>query len=322
MLMPGPFILLGIFLARVIDWTKLHDTRRHILRSLFYGLTACLIVAQFLGGMALVLDTARGNFNTDYNHYNDLSSLQHALGEADQLAQSRHLKRVYISTDDIRRSAFYYLSEQMQTPTTVFTDSCVVLPDLTTGPAVLLAGPVSDETTALLGRFARTTLVEQPARQGGAPFRLYIVDALPLQPAKYETLAQDMQFLGIKNSASLTSQQNSWLVTRWQYLHTQGAATATTYTYSFTTSQNAQKNTYQCVSTAVQVGDQLLVPFAFTQSVDHQSPIDVQERSFMTRPDTLSLRLGNAFTLNFDTFDRVNVPEKVQVKGAITIVSP
>ncbi len=317
MFMPGPFILLAIFIVNIIDWTKRRSTQRSLLHVFMYGLTAVLIFAQFLGGLALVLDTARGNFNADYNRFNDLSSLQHALGEADQLAQSRHLKHVYISTDDIRRSAFYYLAEQMHTSTTVFTDSCVVLPDLATGPAVLLAGPESDLTTALIGRFAKVTLVDQPARLAGVPFGLYIMEALPPQPAKYETLGPDVQFLGTKNSMPFTFQQSSLWVTRWEFLHAKPAATGITYTYSFTSSQNAQRNTSQCVLTAVQAGDQFLVPFV--QPVGRQSSLDVQEKSFMTRPDTLSVHLGNAFTLNFDTYNRVDVPQTTYKKETLSI---
>jgi len=321
MLMPGPFILLAIFIVKLIDWTKLYGSYQKLLRFSLYGLTVCLVGAQFLGGLALVLDTTRGSFNADYHRFNDLSSLQHALGEADQLAQTRHLKRVYISTDDIRNSAFDYLAEQMHTPTIVFTNSCVVLPDLAVGPVVLLAGPGNgDLTTSLIGRFARVTLIDQPARLGDVPFRLYIVEALPLQPAKYETLAQDMQFLGTKNSAMVPFQQSSLLVTRWAFLHTKAPATDTTYTYSFTDGQNAQHNTYQCALTAVQAGDQLLVPFA--QPASGQSAITVQGRSFMTQPDTLSLKLGNMFTLNFDTYNRVKVPQTANEKDTISIVSP
>ncbi len=309
MLMPGPFILLAIFVVKVIDWTRLRATSGRILRLCMYGLTTFLIAAQFLGGMALVLDTVRGNFNADYNRFNDLHSLQHALGEADQLAQGRHLKRVYISTDDIRRSAFYYLSEQMHTPTTVFDNSCAVLPNLATGSGVLLAGPDDDLTVAMTERFARATLIDRPARLGGIAFRLYIVDPLPQQSAKYATLASDVQFLGTKNSVALPFQQNSLLVTRWELLRSKPPVSGTTYTYNFTSSQNAQQNSTQCALTAAQAGDQLLIPLK--SSVPHKGSMDVQVQSFATRPDTLLLHLGSLLTLNFDTFNHVNTPHVV-----------
>lgn len=305
MLMPGPFLLFAIIVVKVIDWTRLRATGARILRLCLYGLTILLVAAQFLGGLAVVLDTARGNFNADYNRFNDLHSLQRALGEADQLAQQRHLRRVYVSTDDIRRSALYYLSEQMSTPTTVFDDSCAVLPDLKAGPAVLLAGPNDDLTTAIAERFASAALVDRPARLGGAPFRLYVVDPLPQQGAGSETLSQDIQFLGAKNS--LTFQQNPWLVTRWELLHTKQPSSGTTYTYRFTGSQGAQQS--QCTLTSMQAGDQLFIPFM--QPVVHSVSMDVQVQSFTTRPDTLSVHVGSAFMLNFDTYNRVDTAQTV-----------
>lgn len=303
MLMPGPFLLIAIFIMKVLDWTRLRAAGGNILRFCLYGLIIFLVVAQCAGGVALVLDTARGNFNVDYNRFNDLHSLQQAVGEADQLAQRRHLKHVYISTDDIRRSAFYYLSEQMHTPTTVFDDSCAVLPGLTTGPAVLLTGPNDSVAADMIERFARTTLVDQPTRLSGNAFRLYVVDPLPQQTAN-ETLAQDIQFLGTKNSFAF--QQKSLFITRWQLLHTKLPNSRTTYTYNFTASQSSQHSSNQCTLTAVQSGDQLLVPLTLPETAT--GSMNVQVQSFSTRPDTLAVHPGNLFVLNFDTYNRVNTP--------------
>ncbi len=311
MLMPGPFLLFAICVVKMIDWTGLHASWGRILRFSLYGLTIFLIAAQLLGGLALVLDTTRGRFNADYNRFNDLQSLQHALGEADQLAQQRHLRRIYISTDDIRRSAFYYLSEQMSMPTTVFDNSCALLPDLKAGPVVLLTGPNDDLTTAITERFANAMLVDRPARLGGAPFRLYIVTPLPQRVVKPQILSLDVQFLGAKDSQIF--QNKSWLITRWELLHTKLAASGTTYTYRFTGSQNAQQSSSQCTLTATQAGDQLLIPLM--QTVMHQRSMDVQVQSFTTRPDTLSVHLGSTFVLHFDTYNRVNTPQTVLHTG-------
>ncbi|MBA2680855.1 MAG: glycosyltransferase family 39 protein, partial [Ktedonobacteraceae bacterium] len=231
MLMPGPFLLIALFIVKMINWTEVRATWGNVLRFCLYGITVFLVATQFLGGLALVRDTTRGNFNADYNRFNDLQSLQRVLTAADQLAQRRHLKHVYISTDDIRRPAFYYLSEQMHTSTTVFDDSCAVLPSLATGPIVLLTGPRQSLALAMTERFARATLVEESARLSDDPFRLYIVDPLPQQIAK-ETLASDVQFLGPEKS--LRFEDKSWLVTHWQLLHAKTPNSGTTYTYSFT----------------------------------------------------------------------------------------
>lgn len=303
MLMPGPFLLLAIFITKGIDWAAFRAGWGNILRLCLYGLTIGLIGAQCIGGLALVLDTTRGNFNADYNRFNDLQSLQQALGDADQLAQRRHLRHVYISTDDIRRSAFYYLSEQMHTPTTVFDDSCAVLPNLTAGPVVLLTGPDDNLAATMTERFARATLVDRPTRLGGDAFRLYVVDT-PLQQTARETLAPDVQFLGTTNS--LAFKDKSWLITHWQLLHAKLPSSGTTYTYSFTASQSSQTSNSQCTLTAVQPGDQLLVPLVLPKT--SAESMNVQVQSFSTRPDTLAVHPGNLFVLNFDTYNRINTP--------------
>ncbi|GAC1470191.1 MAG: hypothetical protein PVS3B1_27690 [Ktedonobacteraceae bacterium] len=328
MLMPGPFILLAIFLVNVIDWTKLRATWGRGVLFGIYGLVALLIAAQSLGGLALVLDTARGNFNADYNRFNALSSLQHAFGEADQLAQSRHLQRVYVSTDEIRRAASYYLAEQMHTPTTVFDDSCAMLPGAAAGSAVLLTSPDSDLTAALTARFATITLVDQPARLGGAPFRLYLVEPLSLVPAQYEMLGRDVQFLGAKNSKLVHFQQDAQLVTRWEFLQAKSPASNITYTYRFESHLGSQQNSSQCVLTAVQPGDQLLVPLVLPvpQRGARPGSMNVQVQAFMTRPDTLSIHPTSQLALTFDTYNRVDTPhttlQATDGKKTISVASP
>ena len=182
MLLPGPFVLIGIFFAHVMDWLCRQDRWLRQTRFAFYILAFLLVAAQMLGSTAWVLDTTRGNISNDTftPYHNDLHSLKQALDDADQLAQTHHLNHVYVTTDEATQTALGYLSEQMHTPTTLFNGShCLVLPNATNGPAVLLVGPHDDLTNALVNRFALATLVATPSRLGGTPFRLYLVSSLP-----------------------------------------------------------------------------------------------------------------------------------------------
>src|SRR6266700_605670 len=86
MLMPGPFILMGLFLSKVVEWLPGNGKHWSSLRYVVY-LIACLVIVAQLGGSAeAVFDMSRGNFNDrgfqPYPYHNDLGSLQHALSAA------------------------------------------------------------------------------------------------------------------------------------------------------------------------------------------------------------------------------------------------
>src|SRR5579859_3144657 len=170
--MPGPFILIGLLLAKMIQWVKQwggqtppHGLWRQGIRLGIGALATLIIVAQFAASTANVLDLARGNF-ADHNlstpSYNDLNSLQQALSKADLVAQQQHLKHIYISTEFATENALSYLSQQMHTPVTFFTDTCLVLPGVAQGPVVLLAGPYNTVQDSLLNQFTSASLVDQP----------------------------------------------------------------------------------------------------------------------------------------------------------------
>ena len=183
-LMPGPFILMGIFVAQLVRLTQQRGSVRNFfmvaIRYGMYVVAAFAIIAQLLTCMAALLDKVDGN----YLHgmiFNDLGSLEHALNEADQLAQQRHLNRVYITTDASSQTAMRYLAEQLRTPTTLFDDSsCLVLPGASGGPALFLVSPYAQLTLALLNQYATATLIDRPVRLGAPPFQLYIVTPRPI----------------------------------------------------------------------------------------------------------------------------------------------
>jgi hypothetical protein len=288
-LMPGPFILIGLFVSVLLGWLRNRGTRWNIPRYSMFVLIGLVVVAQIVNSTADIIDTSSGNFNDrsfpPYPYHNDLHSLQHALGEADQLAQQRHLNRVYVTTDAATQTALRYLAEQMQTPTTLFDATrCLVLPNPADGPAVLLVGPYDNLTDALLSRFATATLIDQLARLGGLPFRLYIVTPIASPPSSQDSFTQNMQLLDGR-AQTLTLNNSSWLVTRWSLLRSVQPSFRTTYSYALTTVLNGVSEQSVCTFTSIREGDELLVSSATPASAVLPALVTIKAESFMTIPN-------------------------------------
>jgi hypothetical protein len=239
---------------------------------------------------AAVIDTSSGNFNDrsfqPYLYHNDLRSLQHALSEADLLAQQRHLNKVYITTDYATQTALRYLAEQMHTPTILFDASnCLVLPNPADGPAILLVGPYDDLTKALLGQFATATLVHESTRLGGPPFQLYIVTTTPSPASSQNMFTDNLQMPGT-SPQHLSDNGSSWLITRWTLLHSQQASYRTTYSYALTASSSSGQNTSSlCTFTGMRAGDQLLAAFKLSKGSSAPASVTIKAQSFTTMPN-------------------------------------
>jgi hypothetical protein len=292
MLMPGPFIMIGIFLSTLIHWLRRQGKMWDILHYSVYVFASLVIVAQLAGSMAGLIDEASGNNLHGYS-YNTLNSLENALKEADQLALLHNMNHVYITTDIYTQVSLRYLAEQMRTPTTLFDASrCLVLPNYTAGPAVLLVGPYDKLSKVLLSHFAQATLVSQPERLGGAPFQLYIVQ--PLAATKLDlsqgAFVNSLQLLD-KQAQRFRIDHSNWFATRWSYMYSAPPDYRTTYTYSMKVLFNNKSNTSsQCVSTSLRAGDQLIMSFPLLQSADALSSMTVSVVSFITKP--LNVALG------------------------------
>jgi len=307
-LMPGPYILIGLFIAKVVELFRQYRPQWSLLRYGVYALTGLVIIGQLAGSMASVIDISSGNFDDRafYTHYrNDLNSLQHALSEADSVAQQRHLNRVYITTDASTALALSYLSEQMRTATTLFdATNCLVLPNPADGPAVLLVGPYDTLTNALLSQFATATLVDQPVRPGGAPFRLYIVAPTTIQSSSRTGIfGTDLQLLNVQ-SQGLHLDNSSWLVTRWKLLRSARPGMRTVYNYGVTAQPGGTGGPGQqalCSFTSMQAGDQLLVAFGLPKGGLTSVTVGVQ--SFTTTPYNPSYG-----PLHFETYIDRNTP--------------
>jgi hypothetical protein len=288
MVMPGPFIFIGLFLATLMSWLQRRGRWWNIPRYGVYVITSLVIVAQLLSSYAGIRNDSSGNTSHGYS-YNTLNSLQGALTEADQLAVQRHLNHVYITTDQYTQAALRYLAEQMQTPTTLFDgSSCLVLPGPASGPAVLLVGPYGTMTGALLKQYATTTLVDKPERLGGAPFHLYIVQPLggPTPNTSNEAFANNLQLLD-SQAEQLRFDNSTWLTTRWSFLRSAAPNYRTTYTYNMQALLDGNQGpgvSSQCVSTSVRAGDQLVVAFQQPHGAAVPASVTISAMSYTTMP--------------------------------------
>ena len=307
MLMPGPFILAGIFISLVVKWTQQlpkqsptnlppllvrNSVLLRILHPVRYGLYAVavfVIIAQVATTTASLLDSVQGH-NGHGKTWNDLGSLQHALAEADQVAQTRHLNRVYVTTDTYTRTAFGYLVEQMHTPTTLFDDShCLPLPSSKDGPAVLLVSPFAQVTQSLLRIFATTILIDQPTRLGSLPFKLYVVAPIPMPPLPIATTSfgGDLQLLTTQAKYVPSQNSPSWMVLHWNMLRTAQPALRSSYNYTgITYVHDGSGSTIQapCSFSALRANDQLLMAFPLPKNTLAPASISVGVQSNTTVP--------------------------------------
>ncbi len=321
MFMPGPFILAGFFMAEAIAWFQRCDRWAIIGRSFLWSAITIIVIAQTVGATVSVLDLTSGNF-VDSNqmlagfYYNDLHSLQQVLSETDHIAQKQHLNHVYIDADEATIDAFRYLSAQMRTPTTVFSDSCPLLPSLAHGPVALLVGPHSDLTETLLPRFVTASLVATPAHLGGPPFHVYLLSSVSQPLTVQDTLASNLQLVGTQ---SLTFHRTPFLLTHWRFLHSQPSNDENMYSYNMIPVQHMasvaslyqrdrsnkthrpsnQIKTVKCSLTSVQAGDQLLVSFRLPSG--YQTPLNLKVQASTIKTGDITFGFAS-FTLTFETF--------------------
>jgi len=307
MVLPGPFIIIGILLSLVVHWLKRPGWMWNIPRYGVYVFTCLVIVAQLTGSMAGLVDEASGTNLHGYT-YNTLNSLQDALAEADHVARQRHLNHVYITTNQFTQVALRYLAEQVQTPTTLFDASrCLVLPNPADGPAVLLVGPYDKLTSVLLGQFATSTLIDRPERLGGAPFQLFIVKPITIALSRStSSFLNNLQLLD-KQVRHFSYDNSLWLVTHWRLLRSTSPGYRTTYTYTMRALLNGNRGpgiSSQCISTSMRPGDQLIVAFQVPRATVLPVSVTISATSYTTMPYNL---LSGPFHL--ETFRDQSTPQ-------------
>jgi len=166
---------------------------------------------------------------------------------------------------------------------------------------------------------------ETSNRLGGAPFRLYVVDPLPVDPlpkvAPQTMLSGDIQFV---SAQTLHLQKEAWAVTRWNLLQSVPASSRATVSYQFTR-MDAVKVASQaqqvCTSTNVRAGDQLI---AFFPHMRDQTALRVQVEHSSAKPHMITTKIFGTVPLVFDTFQQDSTPWTVLKTdaGASTITVP
>jgi hypothetical protein len=277
-----------------------------------------------VGSTASLIDSVNG-INSHIFGYDELGYLQHALREADEIAQQRHLNRVYItmSSYDDTLTALPFLAEQMRTPTTLFdATSCLVLPAPDDGPAVLLVRSTDKVVSALLSHFATTTLVDQPSLLGTSPFQLYIVTpgAPNLQPTRARNeFVNHLQLLA-PQAQQLSIGTSSFFVTRWTLLRDEQPRLRTAYTYIMRAKldlPDAGSIRSDCTLTSMRAGDQLLTTFRLPQGSALPSSFSITSQFLLTLPYTISLGPLHFETAN--TQGMLVALEKMDGGNAITV---
>ncbi|HVB76108.1 MAG TPA: glycosyltransferase family 39 protein [Ktedonobacteraceae bacterium] len=320
LLMPAPFILIGLFIERLSLWMRQYGRRWNIPRYALYVFICLVLLAQTVGTTAGLIDEAVQN-NRHGLGYNSLGFMQNALTEADHLAQRRHLNHVYISSNTYTQEALRYLAEQMSTPTTVFdASSSLVLPNPADGPAVYLVGPDDTLALSLLNQFASVTLVDRPPRLGSDPYNLMIVQpAAPVSAsASNQKFANNLQLLDTQ-PRFINIGSTTLLATRWTFLRAIPLFYRTTYTYSITAALQTGSSWSRysdCIFTSIRAGDQLIVIFPLPATAHASTRFNLSARYYVTGPHNVAfgpLQLENIR-------DRRSIPITLQTPGGSNIL--
>lgn len=261
-LMPGPFILIGIFSAQVVEWLGTLRFPWPLARFAFSLLLLALVFTLALGAVTRTLDRADGYNNPNYTYYT-IADTQNALHEADSLAHVYHARHVYIALDVFTRDALAYLSGQMQTPHTTYESSnCMPLPGTAQGPALMLLGPADWAAESLVSHLPSARLVAQPGRPGGPPFHIYLVQPVTTSTGGISFL-NNLALAANQVQAPAPGGAAPQLVTRWTVLRSALPADSTTYSYRLRASYQGKSAGAEatCTLSDLQPGEQLLATF-------------------------------------------------------------
>lgn len=308
MIVPGPFIFIGIVISRAISWLRWRQPARLWKKVSYatYALLVCILLIQLVGSSASLVDMTNG-INNHIFGYNDIGSLEHAFQEADRVAQQHHLSRIYVTLSikddfDALLLGFPYLASQMHTPATLFeSTSCLALPSPGEGSAVMLMRSSDTLTLALLNRFATATLVDEPPVLGSTPFKLYILTPRPFaQPVPGSaTFAGQLQLIDSQvqqPGAGLPPR----LISRWTLLQNEQPASRTTYNYIMSAMSDlpgAAPIQSACLLTSLRAGDQLVATFPLSQNDLAAHSFSVTAHFLVQSPCTIT-----PGALHFETF--------------------
>jgi hypothetical protein len=251
-----------------------------------------VVVAQLVGSIASIRDRDHGNFvdTADGRYFNDLGSLQRVIYDADQLADQRHRKRVFIGTDFSTEYTMYYFGEHMRHQATVFTiQKCLMLPNQADGPAILIMPPYAPMATGLVEK-SGATLLEVSPRLAGEPFKIYEIYPSATQVSSPEnTFAQDIQSVAQGNVDKFQGSDTSWMVSKWMILRNHQVSYAARYSYRVVTTLNDQVRSVLdtvCTFNAAQAGDQMLVGSSMPVQGTVAATAMIKVMTYNEAPDT------------------------------------
>ena len=317
--MPGPFILIGIFLSKLFEWIPWRTVWQSICRWGLVGICILLITTEGIASLGYVIDASTGHYvdqTWSGNYYSSLNSLQHAMEQAEQLAQKHHLNHIYISSDPATRSSLRYLAGGAQTPTTVIDNGCLIVPGVDYGSAVLLLAPRSNQLAVAMN-VDHATLIGTIPHPGGPPFTLLILHPLPTAKFGGDNYAQSLQFVAAN---AFDNDHKEQIATRWTLEDSAQASYLTSYNYMFTrrpSGISTSLSQYRCSSDSIRAGDQLIANLG----VASQEKSKLQASMSTTLATTLSYNLMGVFHIQFDTFQLYDTPTKLlkTKAGAVAI---
>ncbi len=290
--MPGPFILIGVFVGSLADWLRSQRQWWRAGRYALYLFMGIILVAQTVGTTADLIDQVNGIARGAGGHHS-LSTLQYVFETADQAAQRQHLSHVYVTSTLPTQSALWYLADQMQTPTTVFDGTrCLVLPDPADGPAVMIVDANNALMLALLSRYATLTPISQSPQLGGGLYQMYIAQPNQVSTATSAALTFGTDLRSLDGRAQAVSAGNrTFLASAWSVLKPESASYRTTYTYALTASFDGEglpSTQSQCIVTSIRAGDELLPAFSLPSAAAPPT-VGVAAQFYSDQPYALSL---------------------------------
>ncbi len=309
--LPGQFILIAIFFSKGIEF--LHSYRPDftpVMRCGTYLLVLLIIGVQLLGSGGALLDNLHGRFNPQwYPGFNDLSSIQNALTRADQLAQERHIHRIYVPTVLTTTNPTRLLAESLKTSVTTFdAQRCTILPDPAIGPVVFLNDARDGLIDSLLRRYTSATLIAQLPHLANPPFNLYIVTTNATTTPMPRSFASDLQLLDSKATAvpvPYTHQQT--VLTRWRIEKSAPPAPFTTYNFNFKIQYGASpQENFFCGNSALWAGDQMLIYSSSMNKNLLPTSLRIRAASFTSRPKNYAFG-----SLTLTTYNILDTPWKV-----------
>lgn len=326
-IVPGPFIFIGVFIARAVAWFQRQKPARfwNGMRYVTYAALAIVLAVQLAGSSASLVDMTNG-INNHIFGYNDLGSLEHAFQEADQVALEHHISRIYgtlsvIDDFDSLLAGFPYLASRLHTPSTLFeSTSCMVLPSPREGPAVMLTRSTDILTPVLLNKYAKVTLVDEPPVLGSSPFKLYIVTPNPYRQAAPAQSGFTGQLQEIDARVlNLGGQFPPTLVTRWTLLQPAPPQSRVTYNYIMKETPDlsgAAPVTSTCLLTSMRAGDQLIATFPLARNAAAASSFTISAQYLVKTPHVIVLG-----PLRFETFQLDGTPVPLQSMGGGNVVT-